>query len=298
MQPGKLDYSSPSVNGNDLSHYAIARSFTDMDPLQQYRISSLTKCVKHSLADSRLGLPDREYQPHPAQQVHLQAHSQTHLQTHLVSYEVTFQERSRRTEYAHQQHSTYVWPQPQHPQHHATHHRKRHELRHELEHELNSVPQHESYYFPKEKHSRDRYTQFNLNLAHTAEKTASTLGTVGNCALGPRLTFQKFGFNLPAVVATEQGRLLEQSGLFTEVSRSEVRPGDYGYRHWSAPVVRSHGGIDKGDSFIVASVGRNGELYGANDHSFVVPEDGDRYRNTKFLRPTAEFVRRYGHIVV
>jgi hypothetical protein len=70
-----------------------------------------------------------------------------------------------------------------------------------------------------------------------------------------------------------------------------VRPGDYAYRHWSPHVVRQHGGVDKGDAFIVAQVGINGELYGANDHTFIAEEDGDRYTDTKFFRPNEEFLK-------
>ena len=129
------------------------------------------------------------------------------------------------------------------------------------------------------------------HLARSATSVAGEIGTVGNCALGPRLTFDKLGYHLPPVVATEQGRIIEQSGLFHEVSRSEVRPGDYAYRHWSQHIIRQHGGVDKGDSFIVAQVGRSGELYGANDHTFAVPEDGDRYADTKYFRPNEQFLR-------
>jgi hypothetical protein len=130
------------------------------------------------------------------------------------------------------------------------------------------------------------------HLASSAARIAGQLGTVGNCALGPRLAFDKFGYHLPQVNATEQGRIIEQSGLFSEVARSQVRPGDYAYRHWSNRVIRQHGGIDKGDAFIVAQIGRRGELYGANDHNFVVPEDGNRYTDTKYFRPNEEFLKR------
>jgi hypothetical protein len=96
------------------------------------------------------------------------------------------------------------------------------------------------------------------------------------------------------MVATAQGAELEKSGLFKEVPRSEAQPGDYGYRHWNRQVIRAHGGVDKGDSFIVSGVGPRGQLYGSNDHHFTVSEDGQRYRNTKFLRPTEEFWKIYG----
>ncbi len=134
-------------------------------------------------------------------------------------------------------------------------------------------------------------------IAILAVKNADKIGTVGDCAKGPRLTFQALGLDLPQVTATEQGRILENSGLFTRVSRDDVQPGDYGYRHWANSVVRKHGGVDKGDSFIVANVGRHGELMGANDHHFVVPADGGRYRDTTFLRPTAAFYARYANLI-
>ena len=136
-------------------------------------------------------------------------------------------------------------------------------------------------------------TSYGLGMAHLADTVASHLGTVGDCARGPRLTYGHYGLRLPPLVATRQGELLERTGLFEEVPRAQVKPGDYCYRHWSSRVIREHGGVDKGDAFIVSAVGRQGELYGANDHHFVVPGDGGRYRDTKFLRPTAEFFRRY-----
>ena len=129
---------------------------------------------------------------------------------------------------------------------------------------------------------------FNSNLAHGRR-------LVGDCARGPRETFDRLGFHMPHVVATEQGRIVRNSGLFDEIPRSEVRAGDYGVRDWSSKVIHEHKGINKGDSFIVARVGSRGQLEGANDHHFTVPEDGGRYRNLKFYRPNAEFWRRYGH---
>jgi hypothetical protein len=133
-------------------------------------------------------------------------------------------------------------------------------------------------------------------IARVAESTATSINTVGNCALGPRLTLLKFGLKLPAVVATEQGRILEQSGLFVEVTDPKV--GDYGFRHWTQSVIRQHGGVDKGDAFIVSGIGPGGQLYAANDHRFVVPGNGVRYSDTKFLRPTADFYRLYGNAPV
>jgi hypothetical protein len=119
--------------------------------------------------------------------------------------------------------------------------------------------------------------------------------TTGDCAHGPRLAFGKLGFHMPPVVATEQGKIVKNSGLFDEVPRSQVRPGDYGVRDWSPQVIREHG-YNSGDSFIVTNVAHNGQLSGANDHKFTVPEDGGRYRNLKFYRPNAEFVKRYGNV--
>ena len=130
-----------------------------------------------------------------------------------------------------------------------------------------------------------------------AKKNADKIGTTGNCALGPRLTYKELGLELPQVYATEQGRILETSGLFERVSRQDAQPGDYAYRHWSSSVIKSHHGIDKGDAFIVAKVERNGVLIGANDHHFVVPADGGRYRDTTFLRPTAAFYARYASVI-
>jgi len=130
-------------------------------------------------------------------------------------------------------------------------------------------------------------------MAQIALSVAHRLGTVGDCAHGPRLTLDKFGYHLPPAVATEQGRMIRDSGLFDLVSASEIRPGDYGVRDWSRSIVRQHGS-DKGDSFIVTGIARNGAVLAANDHTFVVPADGGRYTNLQYYRPNAEFVRRYG----
>ncbi len=138
------------------------------------------------------------------------------------------------------------------------------------------------------------FKELGKGLGDLAHKVAGLIHTTGDCAKGPRLTFKRIGYDLPPMIATEQGAALEKSGLFKEVPRSEAQPGDYAYRHWNKQVIRSHGGVDKGDAFIVSGVGRHGELYGSNDHRFVVPEDGGRYRNTKFLRPTEEFWKLYG----
>lgn len=136
--------------------------------------------------------------------------------------------------------------------------------------------------------------QFGNDLADVAERIARRLGTIGDCAKGPRLTLGETGFHLPPAIATEQGRMLKESGLFHEVPREEVRRGDYGVRDWNHRVTKRHGGVNKGDSFIVTAVSADGSLKGANDHNFHVPEDGGRYRNLRFLRPTPEFYRRYG----
>jgi nucleoid-associated protein YgaU len=133
-------------------------------------------------------------------------------------------------------------------------------------------------------------------LANIASNVANALGTVGDCAHGPRLAFGKLGFHMPPAVATEQGRMVRNSGLFDEVPANQVRPGDYGVRDWSPAVTRAHGGVNKGDAFIVSAVGPHGQLYGANDHHFAVPPDGGRYRNLKFYRPNAEFIKRYGEV--
>jgi hypothetical protein len=130
-------------------------------------------------------------------------------------------------------------------------------------------------------------------MAQIALSVASRLGTVGDCAHGPRLTLDKFGYHLPPAVATEQGRMIRDSGLFDLVPANEIRPGDYGVRDWSRSIVRQHGS-DKGDSFIVTGIARNGSVLAANDHTFVVPADGGRYTNLQYYRPNAEFVRRYG----
>jgi hypothetical protein len=188
--------------------------------------------------------------------------------------------------------------QPLYLRHRSHDHKHSHHYRHQhLAHHESSVL--EPYRNPNSFHSTSYDgsgpgTTYALGMAHVADKVASHIGTVGDCARGPRLTFGHYGLRLPPVVATKQGELIESTGLFQEVSRADVKPGDYCYRHWTSRVIRAHGGVDEGDAFIVSAVGRRGELYGSNDHHFVVPGDGGRYRDTKFLRPTAEFFRRYG----
>lgn len=129
-------------------------------------------------------------------------------------------------------------------------------------------------------------------LAKAALNMAQHIGTVGDCARGPRQTLDQFGFHMKPMIATEQGKVMVASGLFREVSRSEARPGDYFVRDWNSSVTAQHG-INKGDSGFVIQR-RGNTLMQANDHVQAFPEDGGRYRNTKFLRPTAEFWARYG----
>ena len=132
-------------------------------------------------------------------------------------------------------------------------------------------------------------------LASYAEDEAAAIHTVGDCARGPRRTFERIGLHLPVVIATEQRAAVQNSGLFDEVPRQLVRPGDYGVRDWNNSVTRAHGGVNKGDSFIVTKVDSSGRLYGANDHFDWVPEDGDRYRNMHFYRFNQRFMRLRGY---
>jgi len=138
--------------------------------------------------------------------------------------------------------------------------------------------------------------QLGRDIAKTAVDIAHSLGTIGDCARGPRLAFKEQGLHLKPAVATEQGRQIRESGLFTRLKPGETpQPGDYGVRDWNRSVIRAHGGVNKGDSFIVTSVAKDGTMHGANDHRFVVPPDGGRYRNLQFYRPNAEFLKRYGN---
>jgi hypothetical protein len=130
-------------------------------------------------------------------------------------------------------------------------------------------------------------------LANYADEVATALGTVGDCAHGPRLSLTRLGLNFAPAIATDQGVAIRNSGFFNEVSRDQVRPGDYGVRDWSPAVVRAHHGDNKGDSFIVTKVDGSGRLYGANDHHLKVPEDGERYRNLKFYRLNEKFLGLY-----
>lgn len=128
-------------------------------------------------------------------------------------------------------------------------------------------------------------------LAIYADEVATRLGTIGDCAHGPRLSLERLGLKFSPAIATEQGKAIKNSGMFDEVARGQVRAGDYGVRDWSPGVIRAHNGINKGDAFIVTHVGNGGALYGANDHHLQVPEDGDRYRNMKFYRVNERLLR-------
>jgi hypothetical protein len=141
---------------------------------------------------------------------------------------------------------------------------------------------------------RHEIHQITSESAHKAQHVAQHLDTRGNCAKGPRLVYGHFGYHLPPVVATEQGDKIAHSHLFMHVPRSMVAPGDYGVREWRPQIVAAHGGINKGDAFIVTKVKADGHLRGANDHEFDVPEDGGRYKNLQFYRPNAKFVKLYG----
>ncbi|MDR3617329.1 MAG: hypothetical protein P4L53_27480 [Candidatus Obscuribacterales bacterium] len=124
-------------------------------------------------------------------------------------------------------------------------------------------------------------------MARLAVRVAESLGTVGDCAHGPRIVFDKMGFHLPPMMATEQGRRVRESGLFDEVSPKDVRPGDYGVRNWSNHVIRQHG-YNAGDSFIVASNHR-GNIVQANDHIQNIDRRG-RYADVHFYRPNARML--------
>lgn len=137
------------------------------------------------------------------------------------------------------------------------------------------------------------------DLAHAlkteASRQAHRIGTVGDCARGPRQTFERFGIKLTPMSAVRQGELLERSGMFDRVSASDVQEGDYGYRHWSKATIRRRGLGDLGDSFIVTG-GRCNALQAANDHHFVVPHGGGYYaKEIYFLRPNANFYAAYEH---
>ena len=124
---------------------------------------------------------------------------------------------------------------------------------------------------------------------------ADHIGTVGDCARGPRQTMAKFGIKLDPQSAVSQGQLLEGSGFFDKVKESDVQPGDYGYRHWSDATKRRRGVGDLGDSFIVTDCNRGGML-AANDHKFHVPPGGGYYaKEITFLRPNAKFYAAYEH---
>jgi hypothetical protein len=142
-------------------------------------------------------------------------------------------------------------------------------------------------------HSEEALKSLGKNLSNFADEIATKLKTIGDCAHGPRLALERAGLSLSPAFATDQGKAIRDSGMFDEIPRAEVRPGDYGVRDWSPSVVHRHNGVNKGDSFIVTKVEPNGQLYGANDHHFKVPEDGGRYRNLKFYRLNENFLRLY-----
>lgn len=128
-----------------------------------------------------------------------------------------------------------------------------------------------------------------------AAHQAHRIGTVGDCARGPRQTLEHFGIKIAPMSAVRQGQMLEQSGLFDKVTSGEVQPGDYGYRHWSARTIRHRGLGDLGDSFIVTDCNRQ-SWQAANDHMFVVPPAGGYYApGITFLRPNAKFYAAYEH---
>jgi hypothetical protein len=128
-----------------------------------------------------------------------------------------------------------------------------------------------------------------------AAHQAHRIGTIGDCARGPRQTLEHFGISLRPMAAVKQGELLERSGMFDRVPASEAKEGDYGYRHWSAHTIKRRGLGDLGDSFIVTNCSTRG-LQAANDHMFTVPPGGGYYApGITFLRPNAKFYAAYQH---
>jgi hypothetical protein len=126
-----------------------------------------------------------------------------------------------------------------------------------------------------------------------AAQQARHIDTVGDCARGPRQTLAHFGLVLRPMSAVNQGRVLENSGMFDRVDPKDVKPGDYGYRHWSKATINRRGLGDLGDSFIVTNCTRNG-WQAANDHMFTVPPGGGYYApGITFLRPNAKFYAAY-----
>ncbi|MBU6452398.1 MAG: hypothetical protein KGS72_11505 [Cyanobacteria bacterium REEB67] len=127
-------------------------------------------------------------------------------------------------------------------------------------------------------------------LKQEAAHQARHIGTVGDCARGPRQTLETFGIKLKPLSAVLQGQLLEKSGFFDVIhDPSQVKEGDYGYRHWSAHTIKRRGVGDLGDSFILTNCSNKG-WQAANDHMFQVPAAGGYYaKGITFLRPNAKF---------
>jgi hypothetical protein len=151
--------------------------------------------------------------------------------------------------------------------------------------------------------STDSSSEFGHLLAAKAEEVARRMHSTMQCAAGPRQVFEAGGFNLPRVVATEQGEIIaNHPEWFRELKPGEAhRPGDYGVRHWSDLAIRqdSHKhegapGVDRGDSFILRQVRVDGREEGANDHLFTVPDNGTHYTGPiKYYRATRAFEQHY-----
>jgi hypothetical protein len=114
---------------------------------------------------------------------------------------------------------------------------------------------------------------------------------LGECSKVPRKVLNALGIPIGGMSGVRQGQTLENCGLFERIPASEARAGDFGYRHWA----HRHG--DLGDSFVVT--GREGgtvvAVNGAQRNEFAVSDNGGYYKDAIYLRPTAEFFRRYGH---
>jgi hypothetical protein len=114
---------------------------------------------------------------------------------------------------------------------------------------------------------------------------------LGECSKVPRKVLNALGIPIGGMSGVNQGKTLEDCGLFERIPASEARAGDFGYRHWA------HRAGDLGDSFVVT--GREGgnvvAVNGAQRNEFIVSNNGGYYTDAIYLRPTAEFFRRYGH---